>query len=291
MIRSLLFVPGNNPSMLQNADVFGADGVIFDLEDSVHVFEKDNARNLVQSYLERYPVLPAMILVRINAIDSPFYEEDLKAIVSDRIDAIMLPKADVSGVKLLTEKLHEIEKTKKLTKRISIIPIIEKASSVLEAQNIASLKRVQGLLFGAEDYCSEMGIIRTTTGTELIYPRSHIAICCKAANIDAIDTPYVDISDEEGLERDCRAAYNLGLKGKAAIHPKQIQTINELFSPSEAQILWALKVLEAKKEADRKGLGVFSLDGKMIDKPIIERADNIRKQAIRFNLLEKANEE
>jgi len=252
MLRSLLFVPGNNPSMLQNADVFGADAVIFDLEDSVHVFEKDNARNLVRNYLERYPALPTKILIRINAIDSPFFEADLLTIVSDKI---------------------------------------EKATSVLEAQEIATLERVEGLMFGAEDYCSEMGIKRTDAGTELIYPRSHIAICCKAANIDSIDTPFVDVMDEEGLEKDCMMSFNLGFNGKAAIHPRQVQIINQHFSPAKEQIDWALKVLEAKKEADKKGLGVFSLDGKMIDKPIIERALKIRQMAERFNLLEKTDEE
>ncbi len=291
MFRSLLFVPGNNPSMLQNADVFGADSVIFDLEDSVHVFEKDNARNLVRNYLDRYPALPTRILIRINASDSPFFEADILAIVSDRIDSIVLPKADIHAVKLLSEKLRELEKSKKLKKKISIIPIIEKATSVLEAQEISAFERVGGLLFGAEDYCSEMGIKRTDSGLELIYPRSHIAICCKAANIDAFDTPFVDVTDEEGLERDCITAFNLGFNGKAAIHPRQVQIINQQFSPSKEQIVWALKVLEAKKEADIKGLGVFSLDGKMIDKPIIERALKIRAMAERFILLEKTDEE
>ncbi len=291
MLRSLLFVPGNNPSMLQNADVFGADAVIFDLEDSVHVFEKDNARNLVRNYLERYPALPTKILIRINAIDSPFFEADLLTIVSDKIDSIVLPKADIGAVKLLAGKLLELEKTKKMAKIINIMPIIEKATSVLEAQEIATLERVEGLMFGAEDYCSEMGIKRTDAGTELIYPRSHIAICCKAANIDSIDTPFVDVMDEEGLEKDCMMSFNLGFNGKAAIHPRQVQIINQHFSPAKEQIDWALKVLEAKKEADKKGLGVFSLDGKMIDKPIIERALKIRQMAERFNLLEKTDEE
>ncbi len=291
MLRSLLFVPGNNPSMLQNSDVFGADAVIFDLEDSVHVIEKDNARNLVKNYLEKYPALPTKILIRINSIDSPFFEADLLAIVSNQIDAIVLPKANISAVTMLAKKLIELEKKKSMAKIISIIPIIESATSLLEAQVIASLERVEGLLFGAEDYCLEMGIKRTKTGNELIYPRSHIAICCKAANVEAIDTPFVDVMDEEGLEIDCDMAFGLGFTGKAAIHPRQAQIINHHFSPAQEQITWALKVLEAKKEADKKGLGVFSLDGKMIDKPIIERALKIREMANKFNLLEMPYEE
>jgi len=284
MIRSLLFVPGNNPAMLQNSDVFGADGVIFDLEDSVHVIEKDNARNLVSRYLEEFPSLPGRIMIRINAIDTPFYEADLETIVSDRIDTIMLPKATIESVKGLSQRLTVLEKTKKMTKTITIFPIIERAISLLEVKDIASLERVDGLLFGAEDYCSEMGIKRTLAGTELIYPRSLIALCAKANDIDAIDTPFVDVSDDLALVQDCQAGAILGMNGKAAIHPRQVGTINEVFSPSSEQIFWAKKVLEAKKEADRKGLGVFSLDGKMIDKPIIERAGRIAELAERFGL-------
>ena len=149
MRRSLLFIPGNNPAMLQNADVFGADAVIFDLEDAVNVTEKDNARNLMHYYLESHKNLPMEVIVRINGLDTDYYKEDLEAIVSDNIDTIMLPKAKIQEVNELDKLLTTIELNKKMTKKIKVLPIIELAKSVLEVDVIASLPRVDGILLGA----------------------------------------------------------------------------------------------------------------------------------------------
>ncbi len=279
MLRSLLFVPGNNPGMLQSADVFGADAVIFDLEDSVHVAEKDNARNLVKAYLDTFPNLPKQIMIRINALDSGFFTADLDMLVSDRIDWIMLPKATVPEIKELSKRLSKLENDRKMNKKIRIMPIIELATSLIVIETIAAQKRVAGVLFGAEDYRADMSIKRTPEGTELFYPRSRIAVAARANKIDAIDTPFTDVTDDDALASDCDLASTLGMTGKAAIHPRQIQIINEHFSPSRELIDWANKVLKAKLEASKKGLGVFSLDGKMIDKPIISRAESIIRQA------------
>ncbi|MGI6393088.1 MAG: HpcH/HpaI aldolase/citrate lyase family protein [Candidatus Izemoplasmatales bacterium] len=290
-MRSFLFVPGNNPSMIQNADVFDADVVIFDLEDSVHAGEKDNARNLLSDYLSQNPMLPKKIAIRINAPDSPFYEADLLSMVSDKIDFIVFPKASVQTTQKLGSDLFQLEQIKQMEKKIDIIPIIELASSLVEASKIASASRVRALLFGAEDYCSDLEIKRTLSGEALFYPRSVIAVACKAYGLIAIDTPFTDVRDDIGLEQDAKTAVLLGLNAKAAIHPRQIQIINRIFSPQQDQLDWALKVIEAEKIANKKGLGVFSLDGKMIDKPIIERARKTLLRAKEYGLLGDLDEE
>lgn len=290
-MRSFLFVPGNNPSMVQTADVFGADVVIFDLEDSVHSGEKDNARRLLRDFLEQNPTPPKKIAIRINAPDSPFYEDDLADIVSDKIDFIVLPKASVQTTQRLGSDLFQLEQTKQMLKRIDIIPIIELASSLVEVAKIGSTSRVRALLFGAEDYCSDLEIKRTLSGEALFYPRSAIAVACTAFGLTAIDTPFTDVMDDQGLEVDSKNARMLGMDAKAAIHPRQVQTINEIFSPQKDQIDWALKVIKREKEASAKGLGVFSLDGKMIDKPIIERARKTLIRAKEYGLLGDQDEE
>ena len=260
MRRSLLFIPSNNPAMLQNADVFGSDSVIFDLEDAVNVTEKDNARNLLYYYLLEHQDLNMEVVVRINGLDTPYFEDDLEKIVSDNIDCIMLPKARIEDVKKLDSLLTKLELKKQLKKQIKILPIIELAISVLEVE-------------------------RTKQGKEIEYARSRVAYACKAYQIDAIDTPFTDVNDNEGLKADCINCKELGLNAKAAIHPNQIDIINDSFLPSLKLIKWAQRVMIATEEANKKGIGAFSLDGKMVDKPVIERALKIIKKAERFNVL------
>ncbi len=285
MRRSCLFIPGNKPGMLQNADVFGADTVIFDLEDAVNVTEKDNARNLMRFYLDTHKKNPMEVCVRINGLDTEYYKDDLDAIVSDSIDSIMLPKARIEYLTELDRLLTEIESNKKMTKKIKVLPIIELAISMLEVEKIASMPRVDGILLGAEDYTSDMEVQRTKEGKEIEYARSRVAVSCKAYKIDAIDTPFTDVNDKEGLNEDCLNAITLGMNAKAAIHPNQLDTINELFLPSEKLITWALRVKQASDEAKAKGIGVFSLDGKMVDKPVMERAEKILLKAKKFGAI------
>lgn len=291
MRRSLLFIPGNNPAMLQNADIFGADGVIFDLEDAVNVLEKDNARNLIHYYLESHPSLPMEVVVRINGLDTSYYMEDLEKIVSDSIDTIMLPKARVMYLKELDELLSKIEEKKNMKKKIKVLPIIELAISVLEVEQIAAMNRVDGILLGAEDLSSDMEVTRTKASKEIEYARCRVAMACKAYQIDAIDTPFTDVTDPVGLESDCRLAQTLGMNAKSAIHPNQIDTINEVFLPTPKLIKWALRVEAATKEAAKKGLGVFSLDGKMVDKPVMDRAHKILVKAIKFGAIEEGEQD
>jgi len=285
MRRSLLFIPGNNPAMLQNADVFESDGLILDLEDAVHINEKDSARMLVSHYLESKQTHSLEMIVRINGLDTPYFQKDLQAVVCQQLDTIMLSKAKVKDVLDLSKMLDEIEQTKQISKEIKIIPIIELAQSVLEVNELARFPRVNGILLGAEDLSTDLEIERTKPGLEIIYPRFCVIYACKAQKIDAIDTPFTDTKDEQGLSKDCETAKMFGMNAKTAIHPNQVSIINDVFSPSEKNIAWAKRVIEAKKKAEASGLAVFSLDGKMIDKPIIDRAINILKKAEKFQLL------
>lgn len=285
MRRSLLFIPSNNPAMLQNADIFGADSVIFDLEDAVNITEKDSARNLLHHYLKAHENLPMEVIVRINGLDTKYHHDDILKIVDDHIDAIMLPKATIMYVKQLDEILSNVEKEKNMKKTIKVIPIIELAESVLQVEQIAALPRVDGILLGAEDLTSDMEVTRTKKGVEIEYPRAKVAMSCKAYRIDAIDTPFTDVTDNDGLKEDALHAMQLGMNAKAAIHPNQIDVINEVFMPSEKQIVWASRVMKANEDAEAKGLGVFSLDGKMVDKPVLDRAKKILAKAKKFGAL------
>ena len=285
MRRSLLFIPGNNPAMLQNADVFGSDAVIFDLEDAVNVTEKDNARNLIHYYLETHTFLPMEVVIRINGLDTDYYLDDLDKVVSDSIDTIMLPKAKVQEVKELDAILSKLEKERNLKKTIKIIPIIELAQSVLQVEEIASLNRVDGILLGAEDLSSDMEVARTKEGREIEYARCRVAMACKAYQIDAIDTPFTDVNDPVGLRIDAQNAQTFAMNAKSAIHPNQIDTINDVFLPAPKLINWAKRVKAASDDALARGIGVFSLDGKMVDKPVIERALKILAKAEKFNAL------
>ena len=285
MRRSLLFMPGNNPAMLQNSDLFESDGVIFDLEDAVSVTEKDSARILVSEFLKSKDSFPMEVIIRINGLDTDFYQADLSAVVSDKIDTIMLPKATVKDLQELNEILSKLENERKLTKKISVIPIIELTKSVLEIEEIVKQERVNGVLLGAEDLTSDLDVLRTKQGDEILYPRMRLAIACSAYKIDSIDTPFTDVNDEQGLISDSNKALSLGFTSKSAIHPSQVAIINQIFVPSPEKIKWALRVQQATETASKKGLGVFSLDGKMVDKPIIDRANKILQKAKRYNLI------
>ena len=225
MRRSLLFVPGDNPGMLQSAGVYNADSIIIDLEDSISLPNKDSARILVNEFLKDHK-LKKEVIVRINSFDSPYYMEDLELLVSDNIDTILLPKANLENTVKLDAILSKLEKSKKLKKVIKIIPLIEQVASLLEVEEIALLNRVDGILLGAEDLTTDMGVERTKKGLEIFYPRAKVAMACINAGIEAIDTPFTDTRDFIGLEEDCHMSKGLGFKAKSAIHPNHIDIIN-----------------------------------------------------------------
>ncbi len=282
MRRSILFIPGNSPAMLQNADVFNADSVIIDVEDAISNKEKDSARFLVFQFLNDLPNLEVDMMVRINGFDTEFFDADITTLTHHKVSAFVLPKATAEQIKKMDKILTLLEKERHLPKQIQIVPIIESALSVLEMEEIARSPRVTGLLLGGEDLTSDLGVERTKEGHELDYARGKMAMVCRALKIDAIDTPYTFTDDEHGLSKDALKVKGLGFTSKSCIHPNQVETINKIFSPNEKEINKAMKILLAYEQSDG---GVFSLDGEMVDKPIIKRAKTLIAKAERFHLL------
>ncbi|MFL2627020.1 MAG: HpcH/HpaI aldolase/citrate lyase family protein [Dehalococcoidia bacterium] len=278
LFRSLLFVPGNRSDMLEKASTADTDILVPDMEDSVPDNEKSNARSLISEKLNILSGKNQSIIPRVNALDTGLTFDDIRAVVSSNTYGISVGKIesswDISEVsKILsqveTEKSVEIGSTK-------IIAWIESASAIVNVNTIASASdRMLGIAFGGEDFTNDMGIQRTDTGIEILYPRSVVAVAAKAAGITAIDTPYVNFRDNDGLENEIKSVLPLGFKAKFAIHPGQLESINNLFSPSEEAIEYAKKVIEVFEEAEKKGSGATSLDGKMIDVPVVKRARNL----------------
>ncbi len=276
--RSLLYVPGNSPNLVQNAAIFGPDVVMLDLEDSVPLDQKDAARALVFEALKRLDFSGVEVLVRVNGLDTPFAEADLEAAVRGGADGVRLPKAeDGDVVKRCDELLGELEyEHGREVGGTSMVVSIESARAVMNAYEIASASpRVVAVALGAEDFTADVGAERTRGGEELEYARGAILVAAKAAGVQAIDTIYPDVDDEEGLIEETRLVKRLGFDGKSLISPRQIEAVHRVFAPSESEIAWARRVFEAFEEARGRGLGVVSLDGRMIDRPVVERARRV----------------
>lgn len=276
--RSLLYVPGNMPSMLQNIPLFGCDAVQIDLEDAVPYSEKDAARILVRRFLENYKERNKEILVRINALDTKWALDDLKAVLPALPDGIRLPKADSPEiVERLDTLLTEYEEELGLeVGHFRILPSIETAQGVINAvQTARASSRLIGLAFGAEDYVTTMEIERTKVGEELFNARMNVLWGAKAAGIQAIDSIFADVNDMEALRRETELVKRLGFTGKCMVNPRQIDVIHEVFAPKQEEVDYALEVMDAIKRAREMGTGVISLKGKMIDRPIVVRAARV----------------
>jgi citrate lyase subunit beta/citryl-CoA lyase len=273
--RTLLYVPGNMPSMLQNIPVFGSDGIIVDLEDAVPWTEKDAARRLVRRYLEGYRDRDKEIIVRINPLDTPHALLDLREVLPAMPDGIRLPKADTPEiVERLDTLLTEFEEELGVEiGRFSILPSIESAQGVILAASIAKASnRLIGLAFGAEDYTASLEIERTKGGAELMNARSRVVWGAKAAGIQAIDTIFSDVNDMEGFRRETEIVKSLGYTGKSLVNPRQIDVVHDVFAPKPDEIAYAREVIDAIQRAREMGTGVISLRGKMVDAPVVKRA-------------------
>ncbi|MEF9974014.1 MAG: CoA ester lyase [Clostridia bacterium] len=282
MIRSMLFVPGNSPSMLQNADIHRADAIILDLEDAVAPDQKDAARLLVKRAVTTLGYKGVQLIVRVNPIDTEYCADDLKMSVPLKPVMIMPTKVDSPDtVRKMDAMLFALERENELPAGgIGLIPLLETASGIERAYEIASAcPRVKAIFLGAEDLTSDLRAARTKPGAEIAYSRGRVVIAARAAGVDVYDTPFTDVSDDVGLEADAQLARGLGFSGKAVISPRHVRTVNRVFSPSQAEIDYALEVLEVIEEAKRAGKGAISLRGKMIDKPIVDRAKYVLELA------------
>jgi len=290
----MLYVPGNNPGMIKDAGIYNADCVMFDLEDSVSLAEKDAARFLVHEALRTLDLTGKEYLVRVNALDSALGIADLEATVSTRKVVIRLPKTE--SARDILECEREIERIERENGieigSTRMMAAVESAAGVLNAKEIAAASpRLIGIAIGAEDYVTDLKTTRSPSGVELMFARSMILLAARAAGIDAIDTVYSDVNNEDGFREEIRLIKQLGFDGKSIINPRQINAVHEIFTPSTKEIDNALAVIEAIKQANRKGSGVISLNGKMVDKPVVMRAQRVIDLAAASGLLEKEEED
>jgi citrate lyase subunit beta/citryl-CoA lyase len=280
--RTMMFLPASNPSMVKDAFIYGADSLMFDLEDAVALTEKDSARFLIYNALKTIDYGNTELVVRINGLDSPFGREDIEAVVRAGVHVIRLPKTetkeDIHAVEAIIEEVErkcgrEVGSTK-------MMAAIESPIGVINAFEIATAsKRLIAVALGAEDYVTNLKTKRYPDGMELLGARSQIIIAARAAGIYALDTVYTEVDNEEGFRREVELIKQLGFDGKSVINPRQIKPVHEIYTPSEKEINKSISIVRAAKEAEEKGLGVISVNGKMVDKPIVERAERILQLA------------
>ena len=276
MRRSMLFLPGNNPNMLINGNCLGSDAVIFDLEDAVSPAEKDAARILVRNTMRYMDFGGCEKIVRINSIDTPFWKADIEEILPWKPDLILLPKTGTAGdVQTVDAYMTQVEEKLGMEKNtVGLMPLIETAMGVENAFAIASAAdRVQALFLGAEDLTADLQCKRTKEGREIEYARTRLVVAARAAGVDVYDTPFTDVNDDEGIVKDAQLAKALGFTGKASISPRHVEVINETFSPTLKEIDYAYEVMDAIALAKQQGKGAIALHGKMVDAPIVARAE------------------
>lgn len=275
MLRSLLFVPGNKTNMLSKAEHVAADVVLPDMEDSVPDAEKANARETIAAALPRLRNFQQRIVPRVNSLATGWLEADLKAVIGPEIYGISVGKVhDAGDIATISVLIGKLERQAGLeVGRLKLIPWIETAQAIVHCYEICTAsRRIIGAAFGGEDFTHDLRIDRLDDESQLVYARSALCTAARAAGVAALDTPYFKFRDLEGLRASSLAGKQIGFKGRFAIHPDQIPAINECFSPSAAEIEHARRVVAAFEEAERRGRASTSLDGRVIDVPVVKRA-------------------
>jgi len=278
----MLYIPGNNPAMLQQGGIYGADSLLLDLEDAVALNQKDSARILVRNMLKSIDFYGTEVCVRVNHLDTPFGLEDLEEIVPLQPDAIRYPKTEtVEELEKLIQIIEAIEDKHNLPhNKMTIHAMIETALGVQNVFRIAKYsKRVDAITIGGQDLTADMNIKSTKDGSGIDLARKMIVMAAKANKIDAIDTVFVDVNDEEGLRKDTEYAKQIGFTGKAVINPRQIDVIHDVYMPTDDEIRKAYRIMKEFKKNKEAGIGVFAIDGKMIDAPVMARAAHVLELA------------
>jgi citrate lyase subunit beta/citryl-CoA lyase len=285
--RTRLYLPGNNPDLMINAGLFGSDCLILDLEDSVAPQEKAAARHLVRHALAALEWGGSEVIVRINSLRTPFGQQDLEMIVPLAPDAILIPKCESRQDVLDVEStVAELERKAGLDIKIQFMPLIESSLGVWQSLEIAQAStRNVALCFGAEDFTADIGAERTVEGKESFVGRSMVLLAARAAGLQALDTVFSNVQDEQGLLQSTREAIALGFEGKGVIHPGQIKPIHQVFCPTAEQIARAQGIVAAMEEARAKGSGVIAVGSKMIDAPVVLRAERTLAMAKAYGLI------
>ena len=284
-----MFVPGNNPGMMQDAFIYGPDSIMLDLEDSVTMAEKDSARLLVYNALKTIDYGNTEMVVRINHLNTPYGKKDIEAVVKAGVDVIRMPKTETAEEVVEVEReIEKVEKEIGCLGRTQIMAAIESALGIVNAYAIATAsKRMMGIALGAEDYSANLKTQRTPGGAELLLARETIVVAARAAGIAALDTVYSNLNDMDTFRKEVELIKTLGFDGKSIINPRQIEIVNEVFTPSEKAIEKSKVILAAIKEAEQRGSGVIAVNGKMIDRPVVLRAQRTIDLAIASGVLSK----
>lgn len=285
----MMFVPGNNAGMMSDAHIYGADSLMFDLEDAVAVTEKDAARLLVYNALRTVDYGDTELVVRINPLSTPYGKKDIEAMVKAGAHVIRMPKTETAEeVKEVEREIERAEAEIGAPHHTLIMAAIEGARGVVNAYAIATASdRMMGIALGAEDYCANLKTQRTPGGNELLLARETIVVAARAAGIDALDTVYSNLNDMETFRQEIELIKTLGFDGKSVINPRQIPVVNDVFAPKEKDIAKALTIIAAMKEAEAKGSGVIAVNGKMVDRPVLIRAQHTINLAVASGVLKE----
>ena len=284
-----MFVPGNNPGMMADAHIYGPDSIMLDLEDSVTMAEKDAARLLVYNALRSIDYGSTEMVVRINPLSTPYGRKDVEAVVKAGVDVIRMPKTETADeVRELEAEILRVEEEIGAVGRTQIMAAIESALGVVNAYAIATASsRMMGIALGAEDYTANLKTSRTPGGAELLLARQQIVVAARAAGIACFDTVFSNLDDMEGFKAEVELIKTLGFDGKSIINPRQIEVVNQVFTPSEKEIMKARAIVAAIREAQAKGSGVIAVNGKMVDRPVVLRAERTIALAVAAGVLDK----
>lgn len=284
-----MFVPGNNPGMMQDAFIYGPDSIMLDLEDSVTMAEKDAARLLVHNALKTIDYGNTEMVVRINPLNTTYGKKDVEAVVKAGVHVIRMPKTETAEeVREVEREIERVEKEIGCLGRTKIMAAIESTLGIVNAYEIAvASERMMGIALGAEDYCANLKTQRSPEGTELLFARQQIVVAARAAGIDALDTVYSNLNDMETFRKEVELIKQLGFDGKSIINPRQIEIVNEVFAPTEKAIEKAKTIIAAIKEAEKRGSGVIAVNGKMVDRPVVIRAQRTIDLALASGIISK----
>ncbi|MBN2119243.1 MAG: CoA ester lyase [Anaerolineales bacterium] len=280
--RALLYMPGDDRRKIQKATTLGVDCICMDMEDGVAITRKVEARAVIAQAVKELDFGKSERCIRINSFGSGFEKFDLAAAVATNPDAIVVPKVETAAqVRSISEYIELYEVSSKMeTGSIRMLVGVETAKGILNLREIAEAdKRLEAIIFGAEDFAASVGATRTRQAAEVLYARSAVVTACAANELQAIDMVYIDFHDTEGLRLEAQQGAGLGFSGKQIIHPNQVVPVQEAFTPSAEAIAYAQRVVKAFAASQREGKGAFALDGRMIDLPLLKNAQNVLDRA------------
>ena len=280
--RALLYMPGDDRRKIEKATTLGVDCVCMDMEDGVAITKKREARAVIAEAMKELDFGSSERCIRINSVGSGFEKFDLAAALATNPDSIVVPKVETAAqVRAISDYIEMYELSARMAvRKIRMLVGVETARGILNIKEIAEAdRRLEAIIFGAEDYAASIGATRTKQATEMLYARSAVITACAANDLQAIDMVYIDFRDTEGLRAEAEQGAALGFNGKQIIHPNQVAPVQEAFTPSDEAIAYAQRVVEAFTASQKEGRGAFALDGKMIDMPLLKNAQKVLERA------------